>query len=70
MVMTLKQVGADVSGTFELPAVSRFNGPVTGSVSGNGFSWRTPTSGGHATIQGNSMDGISNSGARITAQRP
>ncbi len=69
VTMTLKQVGAEVNGSIEFPAVSRFNGPLTGSVSGNGFSWRTPTGGGHATVQGSSMDGVSNTGARVTLQR-
>jgi hypothetical protein len=69
MVMTLKQVGTDVTGTLKVPAVPMFNAPVTGTISGNRFSWRTPTSGGHATIQGNSMEGVSNGGGRVKAQR-
>jgi hypothetical protein len=69
MVMTLKQVGTDVTGTLTVPAVPAFNATVTGTVSGNRFSWRTPTSGGQATIQGNSMEGTSNGGGRVKAQR-
>lgn len=69
VTMTLRQVGADVNGSIEFPAVSRFNGPITGGVSGNNFSWRSATGGGHATVQGNSMDGVSNTGARVTLQR-
>jgi hypothetical protein len=69
MTMTLRQVGADVTGDAVLPGAPQLNGTLTGTVSGDSFSWLYPAGGADATVKGNSMTGFSHRGMRLNLQR-
>jgi hypothetical protein len=69
MTMTLRQVGADVTGDAVLPGAPQLSGGVRGTVSGDTFSWFYPAGGADATVKGNSMTGFSHRGMRLNLQR-
>jgi len=59
VTMTLHQSGASVTGDVVMSGGSPFNGPVTGTVSGDEFSIRYRGGNAHLTVKGNEMSGSS-----------